>query len=530
MYKICGKKISSPFTIPSGIITTEASAIELIANEVPEIGIITTKSIGAEPREGNREPVLAQYENFSFINAVGLRNPGVKEFKKHISKINFPENKFLLTSIFGKNLEEFIYVAEELKDFTDGFEINVSCPHAKGYGQSIGEDFELVSKIVKNISSLGKPVFVKLSPNIKGLKELVKICEKSKASGITAINTLGPGLLLHEGNPILTNVVGGISGKAILPIGLKCVKEIREVTNLPIIACGGISSAEDVRNYQKAGANFFGIGSALAGMKTEEIKNYFKTLLEDLKKGSNNAVKYLKSVDMSYKKYKVKKKVMLTETHFLLELEGEINISPGQFVFLWLPKKGEKPFSVLNDKPITFFIQKRGTLTEILSKLEPGDYIYLRGPYGNPLELKGKALLVGGGTGIAALYLFAKKGNCVAVLGAKSKNYLPYIEEFKKVCDVYITTEDGSLGKKGVITDILPEILENERFDYCINCGPKAMVEKVIELELKYLPPERIFSSLEYITMCGIGLCGSCATEKGYRSCVDGTFLTPKFL
>ena len=103
-----------------------------------------------------------------------------------------------------------------------------------------------------------------------------------------AINTVGPGLYLKDGLPILSNKVGGISGKAILPLGLKVVSEIRKLGKFPIIACGGISSAQDLLSYKKAGADFFGIGSALFKMETQKIKEYFKTLLEDFNGSSSS--------------------------------------------------------------------------------------------------------------------------------------------------------------------------------------------------------------------------------------------------
>jgi len=165
-YKIFDKEISGPFTIPSGIVTTEVSTIEKIANEIPEIGILTTKSIGPELRVGYREPIIAQIAPLSFINAVGLTNPGVEEFRKRISKIKIPRDKFLLISIFGGNEKEFRGVAETLFDFANGFELNISCPHTEKYGQTIGKDTAILEKIVKSISSLGKPVFVKISPNL----------------------------------------------------------------------------------------------------------------------------------------------------------------------------------------------------------------------------------------------------------------------------------------------------------------------------------------------------------------------------
>lgn len=342
IYKFFNKEISGPFTIPSGIITTEVSTLEKIANEIPEIGILTTKSIGLEPRQGNREPIITQYAPNSFANAVGLTNPGADEFAKRLSKIKIPANKFLLISIFGSNENEFKKVAEKLYNYADGFELNISCPHSDQYGQVIGQDKELIERIIKSITFFKKPVFVKISPNLD-IKETVKYAIKGGASGITAINTKGPELVLHNNYPILSNKKGGVSGKAILEFGIKCVKEIRSITDLPIIACGGISTACDVEKYKQAGANFFGIGSLLAGMNTQELKKYFHELLKDVECKTDNAKKFLKNnLNMKYEKFKVKNNKQLSEDLFLLELDSNIKIEPGQFVFAWLPEKRRK--------------------------------------------------------------------------------------------------------------------------------------------------------------------------------------------
>jgi len=527
-YKLFEKEISGPFTIPSGIITAEIQTLEKIANEIPEIGILTTKSVGIEPNKGNREPIIAQYDYMSFINAVGLRNPGAKEFERKLSKITLPDDKFLLISIFGANENEFREVAEILYEHADGFELNISCPHSKKYGQTVGQDVILVERIVREVSSLGKPTFVKVSPNLD-IKETVKYAIKGGVSGITAINTKGPELFLYDRYPVLSNKVGGVSGKSIFELGLSCVRKIREITDLPIIACGGIATAEDIKQYKKAGANYFGIGSALAGMSTEEIKEYFHELLKDLENGTNNASKFLKeNLNTKYKKYKVKRKINLAEDLFLLELDDKIETQSGQFIFTWLPEKGEKPFSVFDDEPLTLLIQKRGYFTNCLSKLDKGNTIYIRGPYGNSPKIRGKTLFVGGGTGIAGLYLFAKRNkNTVAVLGAKDQKHLLY-EKFENVCErMYLFTESGEVGKKGLATDDLEEIIKSETPDYCINCGPEQMVKTAIQKEAKYINPQNIYSSIEFLTRCGIGLCGSCATSKGYRNCVDGTFFNP---
>lgn len=519
-YKIFGKEITGPFTIPSGIVATETSVLERIAKEIPEIGILTTKSIGLEPSEGNREPIIAQYNSFSFINAVGLTNPGAKEFAKRISKIKIPENKFLLTSIFGKDEKEFKKIAQILFNHTDGFELNISCPHSKKYGQVVGQNPHLVEKITKNVASLGKPVFIKISPNLN-IKETVKVALKSGVSGITAINTKGPEPYFFDNYSVLSNKLGGISGKTILELGIKTVKEVRKMTNLPIIACGGISTAKDVKNYKMGGANFFGIGSALVGMSTQEIKQYFYSLTAPA-----HPVPLKEKLNMEYQKYRVRERRILTEDLFLLRLDRKIKINPGQFIFAWLPGKGEKPFSILDDNPLTLLIQKKGCFTKELAGLKENDSIYIRGPYGNFPKIEGKILLVGGGTGVAAIYLFAKRNkNTISLLGAKDKNHLPYLEEFENASRLYLTTESGEIGDKGLITDKLKEIIKKEKPDYCLNCGPELMVKKAIQIEKKFLSQEKIYSSIDFITKCGIGLCGSCATSKGFRSCVDGPFL-----
>jgi len=527
MYKIFNKTISGFFTIPSGIITTEVSIIEKLANEIPELGIITTKSIGLKPCKGNEEPIIAKYASLSFINAVGLTNSGAKEFAKRLSKITIPDDKFLLISIFGNREKEITEIARILYDYADGFELNVSCPHSKEYGQAVGQDKELVEKLTRSVASFGKPVFVKISPNLD-VKETVKCAVKGGASGITAINTKGPVECLCDGYSILSNKTGGVSGKAILETGIKCVKEIREVTDLPIISCGGISTAKDIKRYREAGADFFGIGSALAGMNTEGIKQYFHEIFLDLENSTNNAENLLRNeLNMEYSKYKVKESNQLAEDLFILKLDKNISVEPGQFVFVWLPERGEKPFSVFDDEPLTLLVKKRGFFTNKLSRLKKNDTVYIRGPYGNSPKINGKALLVGGGTGIAALYLFGKRNNdTVAILGARDKKHLSNLEKIKKVFNkVYFATENGELGYKGLATDIIEEVMEKLKVEYCINCGPEGMVKIAIQKQQKYINPEKIYSSIDFLTKCGIGLCGSCATSKGYRACVDGNFL-----
>ncbi len=569
-----GSKKVMPFTIPSGIITTEPSCLERIAREIPQLGIVTTKSIGPEPRPGNREPILAQYIPHGFVNAVGLTNPGAEEFAKKLSAISFPPDKFLLVSIFGKDESEFVFVAKILEKYADGFELNFSCPHTKGYGMQLGQDKDIVGKITQAVAaSVKRPIFVKLTSNAGNIGEIAKSAISSGAYGIAAINTVGPGYYLVDGLPVLTNKVGGVSGIGITPIGLKCVRDIRQAVgeNVPIIGIGGISNAVDVGAYAAAGANFFGIGSALAGMEETEIKKYFSDLVGDINNNcrTNNAGGLLKQVDMHYKKVRIEEKIDSSCDFKIIKTNEMMNPEPGQFVFAWIPGVGEKPLSIMDDRPLTLGVLERGEFTKKLNSLEKGDCFYLRGPYGKKpnVNFNLDTVLVGGGCGIAGLTLIARRASkrlhnkllrseltqypakagkfdslspssrriggfsasrnkrLVILLGAKDKEHLPYLDIFKGYGEVLIATEDGSLGLKGKVIDLFAKAKLTQEC-YFFNCGPEKMIEAVLPLELNISRPQLIYSSLDYMTKCGVGLCGSCATKDGKRLCVDGPFMT----
>lgn len=530
--RFLGKEVSGPYTIPSGIITTKIEIIKRIANEIPEVGVITTKSIGLEPRTGNTEPLYAQYAEGSYVNAVGLANPGAEEFAKQLKTLQLPKDKFLLTSIFGKSTAEIVEVARILAPYSDGLEVNLSCPHAKGYGMAMGQDPALVKEITAAIKAAVKiPVIPKLTPNVPDITLIAKAAAEGGADAICAINTVGPGLHTVEGHPVLSNTYGGLSGSAIKPIGLKCVKQIAQATGLPIIGCGGIATAKDVREYQAAGASIIGIGSALTHLSTEELKDYFTTLSKDLQRGTDKAKDLLrKDKDMYYNAYKLVENKRLAPDLSLLTLDGRIRIKPGQFVFAWLPGSAEKPFSVLDENPLTLAVQDRGCFTKQLVALRPGATIHIRGPYGQPVRPgKGrKAILVGGGTGLAALYQLARDfPDAELFMGARDKAHLFYIEEAQRAAIVHVTTDDGSAGRKGFVTEALKdrlEALKGEEIEF-YNCGPEPMIRAAVAIEKAYAPPERIHNSVDYVTKCGVGICGSCTSKTGKRTCVDGPFI-----
>jgi dihydroorotate dehydrogenase (NAD+) catalytic subunit len=196
---------------------------------------------------------------------MGLPNPGINDFEEEIIKLK-QYHVPVVGSIFGSNSKEFIELAQKMQSFgTDAIELNMSCPHAKGYGLEIGSDSTLVNDITTNVKkSIDIPVFLKLSSNVTGLVDIAKTAEDAGVDGIVAINTVKAMKIdLNLKTPVLSNKIGGYSGKAIKPIGVRCVYEIAKETNIPIIGVGGITTGEDALEYIMAGASAVQIGTGI---------------------------------------------------------------------------------------------------------------------------------------------------------------------------------------------------------------------------------------------------------------------------
>jgi dihydroorotate dehydrogenase (NAD+) catalytic subunit len=530
-----GKTLSGPFTIPSGIVTTTTPIIQYVFDHMPEVGVLTTKSIGLEPRDGYREPVFSQYAPGCFVNAVGLTNPGAETSLALLGALEVPEDRFLLTSIFGGSVEEFVAVAKILAPVSDGLELNLSCPHARGYGMAMGQDPELVREITAAVkAAVDIPVIPKLTPNTPDIAEIARAAIEAGADALCAINTVGPGYTSAHGHPVLSNGAGGMSGKGVLPIGLKCVREVAEVTDRPIIGCGGASSADDVRAFFDAGASVVGIGSALTGLTTDEIASYFRTLTQDLETGINRAETQIRyDIDMQFRPVTLVENTRVCEDIAILRFDRKVKIQPGEFIFLWVPGVGEKPFSALQDDPFSLVVIDVGIFTHALMDLPPGTEAYVRGPHGIPVDPpKGARIMaVAGGTGLAAVYQAARDfGNAEVFAGARTAERLYFLDECRKVAEVHVATDDGSAGYHGVVTELLrkrlQEMPEAERHNLMFyNCGPEPMVHAAIAVQREFCEDYQIFSAIDYMTKCGVGICGACATPDGRRLCVDGPFL-----
>ncbi|MGC9971677.1 MAG: tRNA-dihydrouridine synthase [Bryobacteraceae bacterium] len=546
-YRLGRKTVRGRFLIPSGIRCTHAATIRKCFLEVPSIGVVTTKSISARPRKGYREPIYARYAPGCYINAVGLANPGAAQFLAELEGLEIPDDKFLLVSIFGSDVESFAEAVRTLKPIADGFELNMSCPHAKGYGAEVGQDTELLRRITEAVAHIAEaPVFVKLSATLPNLGGTAAAAVAAGAAGITVTNTIGPAMAVVGADPILSNRLGGLSGDGIRPLGLRAVEQVRKaVGDEPtIIGMGGIASAEHVRQYALAGANLFGIGSALTGLDSGQFREYLAQLQSDIcrEHGGQTCRRSCESaVPMDYVKTRISARVDYSGSLLKLVFEslpedyrdGDL---AGKFFFLWCPGAGEKPFAIFSASEKSVIVRVAGEFTQHLAGLSPGAEILLRGPYGRgvpPFE-NNTLVYVGGGTGTASLLEIAHRlapGNRqVFLLGARTREHFFDVERFERLGPVFLSTDDGSLGRRGFVPELLPEVVagipaaERQRIAF-INCGPERMVWRCFDIQREMVSEDCIVGAIEYMTSCGVGICGKCSSPSGALSCIDGPFM-----
>lgn len=263
MVTITGIDFKNPTMLASGIMGTTGASLLRIAG--CGAGGVVTKSIGPEPKAGHPNPSMIKLE-CGFLNAMGLPNPSYTEFDNEIKLVRSGTDVPVIASIFGGNAEDFVKVAEGLADSDPAaFELNVSCPHAEGYGATIGTDSCMVESITAAVcDAVDVPVWVKLTPNVTDIKAIGKAAQNGGADAVVAINTLrGMAIDINSGYPILGNRFGGLSGSAVKPVAIKCVYDLYEALDIPVIGVGGVSTWEDAVEMMMAGASAVQIGSAV---------------------------------------------------------------------------------------------------------------------------------------------------------------------------------------------------------------------------------------------------------------------------
>jgi dihydroorotate dehydrogenase (NAD+) catalytic subunit len=276
---LTGLKLKNPLMLAAGIMGTTGGSLKRITES--GAGAVVTKSIGLEPKGGHSNPSMVEVD-CGYLNAMGLPNPSYKNFQGEIDiarEAGIP----VIASIFGGCSLDFSEIAGAL--CADAFELNVSCPHAHGYGAEIGTDPELVEDITRAVKKAANvPVWVKLTPNVTNIKDIGLAAQHGGADAVVAINTVrGMAIDIESGYPILGNKFGGLSGRAIKPVAIKCIFDLYETLDIPVIGVGGISDWRDAVEFMMAGAQAVEIGSAVGNNINifNDISSCMESFLEE---------------------------------------------------------------------------------------------------------------------------------------------------------------------------------------------------------------------------------------------------------
>ncbi|GAB6060371.1 dihydroorotate dehydrogenase [Desulfonatronum parangueonense] len=256
--------------------------------DLTALGGIVVKGLSWEPRTGNPMPRIAETP-CGMLNAIGLQNVGVRRFVEDKLPLLPWAEVPVIANLYACDADDFARLAEYLSDQEGiaALEVNISCPNVQAGGVLFGQDPSQAARVTAAVKAKagGKPVIVKLSPNVTDITAIAKAAADAGADALALINTLsGMAVDIRTRKPRLANIIGGLSGPAIKPVGLRCVYQVSRAVNLPIIGLGGIASAEDVLEYILVGAWAVQIGTAnfLRPDMAFRIASQLPGLLEEL--------------------------------------------------------------------------------------------------------------------------------------------------------------------------------------------------------------------------------------------------------
>lgn len=230
------------------------------------LGAISFKGTTLHPRFGNELPRVAEC-TAGILNSVGLQNPGVdRVISEELPKMRAVYRGPIVANISGFSVEEYTETCRRIdpEEQVEIIELNVSCPNVHGGGMSFGTDPKCVASVVKAVKAVTtKPLYVKLTPNVTDIVAIACACEEAGADGLCLINTLlGMRIDMKSRRPVLANTMGGYSGAAVFPVALRMVWQVSHAVGIPVIGCGGVTTADDVLEMMAAGASAVEVGTA----------------------------------------------------------------------------------------------------------------------------------------------------------------------------------------------------------------------------------------------------------------------------
>lgn len=261
---LAGVELKNPIIPASGTFGYGREYAELYDLNI--LGSFSWKGATGAARLGNPQPRIAETAG-GMLNAVGLQNPGIDAvIAREVPHIAEIFQGPVIANVGGFSLDEYAENCAKLNDVEQVaiLEVNISCPNVHAGGKNFGCDPHAAAEVTRAVKAVtNKPVFMKLTPNVTDIAEIARACEDAGADGLCLINTLlGMRIDLNTKRPVIANRTGGLSGPAVFPVALRMVWDVYEAVKIPIIGCGGVSSAEDAAEMMLAGAAAVEVGAA----------------------------------------------------------------------------------------------------------------------------------------------------------------------------------------------------------------------------------------------------------------------------
>ena len=262
---VFGQRFQNPILLAAGTAGFGRELTGIV--DLDRLGGLVTKAVSREPRAGNQPPRVAEFRG-GMLNSVGLANPGLDHVRAHELPwlATHLQRARVIVNVVGFTIEEYADVVSGLDGIAGitAFELNLSCPNTSAGGIEFGADRDCVRRIVSLCRRrTAVPIAAKLSPVLPDIADMALVARDAGADAVTLVNTM-PGLMFNgEGSTRLGNGNGGVSGPALLPLGVLAVTRVAERTGgMTVIGTGGVRTADDVEQYLRAGASLVGVGTA----------------------------------------------------------------------------------------------------------------------------------------------------------------------------------------------------------------------------------------------------------------------------
>ena len=261
---LCGIELDNPVIPASGTFGYGYTFAELY--DIDCLGTFSFKGTTREQRLGNAQPRIAEVPG-GMLNAVGLQNPGVDAvIAEELPRLKQVFHKPVMANVSGFSIEEYVEVCRKLDacEQVGWLEVNISCPNVHGGGAAFGAEPSAAAEVTRAVKTVTtKPVYIKLSPNVTDIVSIARACEEAGADGICLINTLlGMRIDVRCRKAVIANTMGGFSGAAVFPVAVRMVYQVAKACSVPVMGCGGVTTARDVIEMMMAGATAVQVGAA----------------------------------------------------------------------------------------------------------------------------------------------------------------------------------------------------------------------------------------------------------------------------